>query len=266
LDLGLAGRSAVVVGASAGVGRAAALVLAQEGARVLLVARRADLLEATAAQARELGGEAAVLAADVLQAQAGERIVAHALDVLGGLDIVVNTVGPFPRGASHPALGDDDSWRAAFETLLLPTVRVCRAALPVMQAAGRGAIVNIAANSARHFSASTAQYGAMKAALTHITKNWAREAAPHGVRVNAILPGWIRTETLVQSMQAAAAKSGKAIAEIERDMMDAHGSAFWSRRMGEPREYADLIAFLASERASYLNGALIAIDGGSPTY
>jgi len=201
---------------------------------------------------------------DLRRPQSGERIVERALGAFGRIDVLVNTVGPFPRGVADPAFADDDSWREAFDGVFMPAVRVCRAALPAMKAAGAGAVVNLAANSARHFSASTAQYGAMKAALVHITKNWARDAAPHGVRVNAILPGWIRTEALGGKVQSMAAQSGASEADVEQGMIEQHGSTFWSRRMGRPQEYADLIAFLVSDRATYINGALIPIDGGSP--
>lgn len=263
MDLGLSGKVAVIIGASADVGRATALTLAKEGACLLLVARREQQLQQVAEDARRLGAEAATLVEDVREPQSGERIVARASDAFGRLDILVNTVGPFPRTVPDPLFGDDESWRAVFESVFLPAVHVCRSALPVMKAAGRGVIVNTAANSARHFSASTAQYGAMKAALTHVTKNWARDAAPHGVRVNAILPGWIKTEALAQMVQTRASSSGESVEDVERALMQQHGSTFWSGRMGEPQDYADLIAFLVSERARYVNGALIPIDGGS---
>lgn len=209
---------------------------------------------------RRLGAEANVLREDVTEAAAGERIVTRAQSAFGAIDVLVNTVGPYPRDVADPVYADDESWRRVFEGVFLTTVRICRAAIPVMKQAGRGAVINVGANSARYYRDSTAQYGAMKSALTHITKNWARDAAPSGVRVNAILPGWIKTSAMAQRLEAAN------ISETAMMQAQAHDNIFWTPRMGRPEEYADVIAFLASDRASYVNGALIPIDGGSPVW
>jgi 3-oxoacyl-[acyl-carrier protein] reductase len=267
MDLGLKGKGALVVGAGSDVGRATAVALAAEGARLILVGRGVPALEETAAA---IGRAASVqaLPGDARDAADVARFVAEARERLGGIDILVNTVGPFPSNpdVTEPMYGHDASWETAFDTLLMTAVRICREVIPPMKAAGRGAVVNLAANSARYYNPMTAQYGAMKAALTHVTKNWARDAGPHGVRVNAVLPGYIKTVGMAGMVESRARTEGKAADQVEHDMVAGHDSIFWSGRMGRPEEYADVIAYLVSDRASYINGALVPVDGGSPVW
>jgi len=268
MDLGLAGKGALVVGAGDDVGRATAVLLGQEGARLFLAGRTLSRLEETAAEIVAAGGEVHILASDLNDTEGAQRIARQALDCLGGLDILVNTVGPFPRDSSvtEPMYGHDESWRSAFEGIFMTAVRICREVVPEMKARGRGAVVNLAANSARYYHPRTAQYAAMKAALTHITKNWARDGARQGVRVNAVLPGWIKGRAIRAVLAREAEAQGKPLADIERAMIDAHDALFWSDRMGDVDDYASVIAFLVSDRASYVNGALVPVDGGSPVW
>jgi len=261
MDLGLKGKGALVVGAGADVGRATALLLAQEGARLVLAGRNRSSLEETA----RLAGHGEVVIADLASSESAGALVREAEQRLGGVDVLVNTVGPFPRDPAVPvpAYGHDESWLAAFDSLFLSAARLGREAIPLMKARGRGAVVNLAANSARHYTAGTGQYGAMKAALAHLTKNWARDCAASGVRVNAVLPGWIKGAALAETLRADAAAAGVAPRDLEADTMVGHDRNFWSPRMGTPEEYAAAIAFLVSDRASYINGALIPVDGGS---
>jgi 3-oxoacyl-[acyl-carrier protein] reductase len=183
----------------------------------------------------------------------------------GRIDLLANMIGPFPEREAGvaPSYASDESWLAAFEAIFLTAARLNRAVVPLMKAAGQGAVVNVLSNSVRHYGESTAQYGAMKAALAHLVKTLARDVAGTRVRVNAILPGWIRTARLDGTIAAQAAEEGISPREVERRMMAGHGAAFWGDRMGRPEEYADAIAFLLSDRASYINGALVPVDGGS---
>lgn len=265
MDLGIDGNIALVTGAGGDLGRAVAIGLAREGAFVVLAGRSADMVEETAALVRGAGGRCAIHLFDAAATDSVAAGVAAILAGQGRIDLFANTIGPFPaRGPDVvPAYASDESWLAAFETIFLTAARLNRAVIPAMKAAGRGAVVNTLANSARHYSESTAQYGAMKAALAHLVKNFARDVAGTGVRVNAVLPGWIRTARLDGAIAAQAAEAGIAPREIERRMMAGHGAAFWDDRMGQPAEYADAIAFLLSARASYINGALVPVDGGS---
>ena len=196
-----------------------------------------------------------MVVADLRGADAAQRLAATAQARLGGVDILVNTVGPFPRDAAvkNTFYASDASWAAVFDTVFMTAVRICREIIPQMKAAGRGSVINLAANSARATTIrAPPEYGPMKAALTDITlKNWARDAIKRGVRVNAILPGWVRTSAMERALAEQAQRQDRSAADVEREMVAAHDALFWSGRMGAPREYADLISFLASDRASY---------------
>lgn len=267
MDLQIAGKGAVVFGAGADVGRETALLLAAEGARLVLVGRRREPLEETAAQIAGLGGQAFVATADARDAEEVRRVVEMARSELSGIELVANTIGPFPHqaeGASElPAYGDDVSWLMNFENVFMTAARIAREVMPGMKAAGAGALVNLASASVRYYNTRTVQYGAMKAALAHATKNWARDGAPHGVRVNAVLPGWIRGQERAAEIEERARTQGTSPAEVERAMVAQSGAVFWGTRMGTPQDYAAAIVFLLSSRASYINGALLPVDGGT---
>jgi 3-oxoacyl-[acyl-carrier protein] reductase len=162
--------------------------------------------------------------------------------------------------------GSDESWAEAFDNVFMTATRLMREAMPIMKAQGHGAVVHMGANSARHYSSMTAQFGAMKAALVHAVKNWARDGAPHGVRVNAVLPGWIKGGKVEQRIQDIASRTGVSFEQAEREMVMGRDGIYWTPRMGRPDDYADAIVFLLSDRASYINGALLPVDGGSPVW
>ncbi len=265
MDLGIAGKIALVAGAGRDLGRATAMQLAREGAIVALGGRTREPLAETAALIEHEGGRAHIVVVDASTAGGVENAVSTMMSTFGRIDLFANTIGTFPRGAagSVPAYADDEAWLSAFDAIFLTAVRLNRAIVPVMKAAGQGAVVHTLANSVRHFSESTAQYGAMKAALAHLVKNLARDVAGTEVRVNAVLPGWIRTAKLEQTLAEQAADAGIQPDEAEAKMMAGHGAAFWGLRMGRPAEYADAIVYLLSQRAGYINGALVPVDGGS---
>lgn len=271
MDLGLNGKSALVVGAGADIGRAIALSLAREGATVVLVGRRREALEESAALIKQIGGVARIVVGDLSRTEEVQRVVDAALSAQGKLDLLANTAGPFPvkamrQNSAAPIYGDDESWAEAFDGVFMSAVRLTREVLPRMKAQGSGAIVHLGANSARYYNPMTAQFAAMKAALVHAVKNWARDAGGHGVRVNAVLPGWIKSARTAQRVADTAAKTGRSLEQTERDMVTAHDNLYWTPRMGRPEEYADAALFLLSERASYINGALLPVDGGTPVW
>ena len=251
-----------MTGASTGMGRASALVLAREGARLALASQTAARLERTADDCRALGAEVECWAADLASRDAPPAVVAAARDRFGGVDALVNTVGPLVR-TSGILDQDDDCWQSHFDSVLMSAVRFCREVVPLLRERDGGAIVNISAMSVRHFHPQLAYYSAQKAALAHFTKNLAREFAHDGIRANAVMPGMIASEG-VQARQAAAARErGMTTEEYFRDANARYGGVTWADRLGTPEEIANVVAFLLSERASYVNGAWVNVDGGS---
>lgn len=258
MDLGLRGRVVLVCGATGDLGAAVAGVLADEGAVLAVTGRSAESVAA-------LGAHGFVC--DLADTSQTERLVADVESTVGPIHGVVNTVGPIRHPPQGPQLyADDDIWDHHFQQVLMPVVRVCRAVVPLMKERGCGSIVNISATSARHYYPRMASYAAMKAAVSHVTKAYARDAAPAGVRVNALHPGWInqdRTKEMVRSLAADRGVSEQAVvADLMREKSD---DMYYTKRFGEPDEYAQVIAFLLSDQAGYVAGARIAVDGGSPT-
>lgn len=267
MDLHLHDRRALITGAGDGIGRQTAITLGQEGARCFLVGRTEATLTATAELVESAGGRAQVLTADLSDTGAARRAVEAARGELGGLDILVNTIGPFPPfPVPDPLYGEDAGWQFTFDNIFLNFVALCREVLPAMKQQRSGAVVNVAANSARWFNPMTAQYAAMKSAVAHVTKNYARDVAPHGVRINSVHPGWVKKDDVIRHITETAAAEGISEFDAERGMVWGHDGStlFWSGRMGTPAEYADVITYLVSDRASYVNGAVIGVDGGSP--
>jgi 3-oxoacyl-[acyl-carrier protein] reductase len=238
MDLGLKGRTAIVCGASAGIGLAIAEALAAEGANVAMFARRRDLLER---EAERLG--ALAVRGDVTNPRDLQRLVDRTLAAFGGIDVLVNNSGGPPRG---PAVGlTADQVEAAVELLLVSVVRLTDLCLPHLRASGRGRVINIESSSVREPAVNLALSNAVRPGVIGWAKTMAHELGPDGITVNSIAPGRIDTERLREAFP-----SDEQIAQIPL------------RRVGEPREVADVVCFLASERASYLTGTVIPVDGG----
>lgn len=251
MDLGLGGRAAIATGASRGIGLAVARRLAAEGMRVLLVARSAPELEAAS---RALPG-AAAHAADLRAAEAAPRVVEDALARFGRLDLLVNCAGATQRG-DFLELGDE-AWADGYALKLIGAVRLTRAAWPRLKAAG-GAVVNIAGVGGRVASADFAIGGSVNAALMNLTKALADRGVGDGVRVNCVNPGSVRTDRLSGRIRALGRERGLDDATAARTLAAETGVA----RFGEPEEIAAVVAFLASEQAAYLQGAILDVDGG----
>lgn len=254
MELGLRGKAALVSGASRGIGLSIARRLAaEEGMRVLLVARGA-----AAALAQE--GEAALpgavsFDADLRNPVACEEAVATAVARFGGLDLLVNCAGATQRG---DFLGlDDAAWADGYALKLFGAVRLSRAAWPHLAAAG-GTILNIAGVGGRLASADFAIGGSVNAALISLTKSLADRGVAEGVRVACINPGSIRTERLSRRIEALAAARDLSIERAAQVLAAESGIA----RFGEPGEIAAVVAFLAGAPASYVQGAVIDVDGG----
>jgi 3-oxoacyl-[acyl-carrier protein] reductase len=253
MDLELKGRVALVTGASKGIGKAIALALAGEGAKVCVVSRSEANL--AAAQA-EIPG-AAVLAGDVADPTLAVRAVQHALGAFGKLDILVNNAeGPPPGGFLEH---DDAAWTAAFQRSLLGTVRFTRAAAPHMKARGWGRVINITSIVAKEPSPGMVLSATLRAGVSAFAKAVSTELAPFGITVNTVLPSAVLTERMENLTRDAATRSGRSY----EDILEQAKKSIPAGRFSTPAEVADLALFLCSSRAAYLTGLSIGIDGGS---
>jgi NAD(P)-dependent dehydrogenase (short-subunit alcohol dehydrogenase family) len=253
MDLELAGKAALVTGASRGIGRAIALALAREGANVLAVARSEALL---AALAQSSGGGITACAADLRDGDGVARAAAAAERQFGGLDLLVNNAGTTKRGDIF-ALSEAD-WQEGFALKFFGYVRMTRALWPLLKAR-RGAVVNIVGIGGRTPGAEFAIGGTVNAGLLAFTKTMAEIGIADGVRVNAINPGAIDTDRLTPRLQRYAEAKGISLEAARRLLPQEMGVA----RFGTVEEIADAVCFLASRRADYLQGAVIDIDGGA---
>jgi 3-oxoacyl-[acyl-carrier protein] reductase len=249
MDLRLKGRTALVNGASQGIGYAIAHLLAEEGARVAVGARReAALLAAAERIRRETGGEVVAIQGDIRRAEDCERLVATTVNELGGLEILINNDGAPPLGSVLAF--DDEAWRKALEQNLMSVVRLSRAAVPHMRKLGGGAIVCNTALSVLQplpgFSLSVASW----AGVIGYVKTLSLEVAADNISVNTICPGIVETSRL-KLVQSQSAELRDMTAEIPM------------KRAGDPEEIAALVALLVSPRGRYITGSTIHIDGGA---
>jgi 3-oxoacyl-[acyl-carrier protein] reductase len=265
MDLGLAGRTCVVTGASRGIGREAARMLCAEGASVLLVARDEQrLAEATDEAARagvDSGGRAEHLSLDVTDDSAGDHMLAAAEQDFGPPDVLVNNAG----SARWRDLDDvpEEDWRAAYELNVIAPLRAMRATIPGMEERGWGRVVNVCSTAGKRPSASMPEYSVAKAAELSLSRLFADRHAGKGVLVNAVCPGPVESELwmepgglLDQSVELSGAESREAaLAEA--------GAKRPIGRLAEVGEIAAAIVFLCSERASYVSGAAWSVDGGT---
>ncbi len=242
MELGLRGRTAIVCGASSGLGLATAEALAGEGANVSMFARRREQLEQ---DANRIG--ALAVRGDVTNATDLERLVELTLKAFGGIDIVVWNGGGPPAGKAVDIT--DESLEAAFELLLQPFVRLVRLCLPHLEQSEAGRIVAITSSAVKEPTAHLALSNTIRPGVTGYAKTLARELGPKGITVNCIAPGRIETPRMTELY----GESGPSPEELALIPLG---------RMGAPREFGDVVCFFASDRAAYVTGTTLLVDGG----
>jgi NAD(P)-dependent dehydrogenase (short-subunit alcohol dehydrogenase family) len=255
MDLGLHGKVAAITGGSEGIGRAAALRFCEEGARVAICARREEVLRKTALEiASATGGEVLAVQADVTTAADCDRFVQRTIERFGRLDILVNSAG---CSAAMPfETADDEVWRQDIEVKLSGAMRCARLAIPYMRQRGGGRIINLTTIGGEQPGARSVPSSVTRAADIHLTKALAREYAADNILVNTICLGRLKSAQWTRYWQAQGS-------QMTLDEFYARqGESIPLKRLGEAEDVADLVCFLASERARYITGTAIKIDGG----
>jgi 3-oxoacyl-[acyl-carrier protein] reductase len=255
MDLQLRDKVGIVTGASQGIGAAIARALGREGCKLVLAARSTGKLKALADEIGSLGGQAAACTADLMNPSAAAPLVEAALKEFGRLDFVVTNAGVAKTG-DFLQLTDKD-WDEGFGLKFFAHMRLLRAAWPHLKAS-RGSVVIIAGAAGRTPSADSLITGSVNSALMNFTKGLADRGLADGVRVNAVLPGPIRTERWLGRLDKVIKAQGISAADAERRMIDKGRVT----RIGEPEDVASVVAFALSPHGSYMHGALIDVDGG----
>lgn len=257
MDLQLKGKTALVMAASKGLGKACAAALAMEGADVVIGARDRDTLEKTADEIRALGrGRVLAVSTDVNKPEEAERIVTAAVAEFGRIDILVNNAGGPPFGKFESF--DEAAWQSAFELTLLSTVRSCRLVIPHLKKTGSGRIINITSLSVKTYLANSVLSTSLRLGVVGMAKMLSDELGPDNITVNNVAPGLILTDRVKDTLPKnppAGTTFEQLLAERAKDIP--------LRRIGRPEELAALVTFLASPLAGYITGATIQCDGGA---
>jgi 3-oxoacyl-[acyl-carrier protein] reductase len=259
MDLGLKGRIVLVTAASAGIGLATARAFAREGARLALCARNATALEAVAAQIRaQYGTDVLAVTCDVSDAEQIEAMVAKVIAQYGTVHVLINNAGGPPPGTSGKVT--DADWQTAFDLTLMSAVRTTRAVLPLMQRQRWGRVVMISSYSAKQPIPDILLSNSLRLGVAGWAKTLATEVARDNVLINTVGPGWTRTDRVTQMLESRAASSAGQATAADAEAQVVRNVPLG--RLGEPDEVADVIVFLASERASFVTGTFIPVDGG----
>lgn len=257
MELGLKDKVAVIGASSKGLGKAIAIGLAEEGAKVTICSRNAETLDATATEIREQTGvEVLAIPTDVSEPEQVQSLIERTVDHFGGIDILVNNAGG-PRAGRFGDLLPED-YQNALDLNLLSTINLCRAAVPSMRQRGGGRIINLTSMSVKQPVDGLMLSNMARTGVIGFAKTLATELAPDKILVNNVCPGIIFTDRIQQLATVRAAEAGitydEAIANMTKDIP--------LGRIGDPQEFANLVVFLASERSNYITGTTIQVDGG----
>ena len=257
MDLGLKGKTAVVTGASRGLGFATALVLSAEGAKVVINSRNADALKRSAAEIEsQTHNPVHYFAGDVTEPAFPEALMGYVKVELGGLDILVTNAGGPPPGKFESF--DDEIWRKSVESSFLCHVRLIRSALPLLRVSSAASVLSVTSVSVKQPIENLILSNSIRLATVGLTKSLALELGSENIRFNSILPAWTETERVTQLLTARAQANQTSI--DEETMKLVKNSALG--RMATPEEFAKTAAFIVSPAASYLTGSMISVDGG----
>lgn len=257
MDLGLKGKSALVAGGSQGIGRAVAEALAREGANVGLTARGDEALNRAAREICERHGVGAMaVPSDLSRREGVSAVVAGVRKAFGGIDILITNAGGPPSGPFEGT--DEESWFHTFDLTLMSVVRLCREVLPGMKERGWGRIVHLTSVSVKQPIPHLVLSNTLRAGVAGLSKTLSEEYGRFGITVNCVAPGYTATSRLGELAAATSKTRGVTESEVRAGWIASTPAG----RLGEPAEVADLVAFLCSTRAGYVNGTVIAIDGG----
>lgn len=264
MDLGLRDAVVVVAGGTAGMGRAAADCFAADGARVGVLARSREALDATVRELIALGSPDAVgVAVDLFDGVSVDAAIAEVGQRWGHINALVNAAGPMAGGLKTFETYSDEDWHGVIDGLTLSAVRTIRAALPYLRAAEWARIVNVSAMSTKRQSSSLVAYTAAKAALTSLSKNLSLTFAAEGILVNTVSPGTFASESFKAALAEMPGVDENDLHDVMQFIGDAFGHHVHLNRAADPSEIGPVIAFAASARNTYMTGANINVDGGS---
>ncbi len=257
MDLGLAGKAALVTASSQGIGKACALELAASGADLVICARGEEALETTRDEiADATGRKVAAVRTDLTSKDDIDALIARAVRALGKLDVLVTNAGGPPSGPFMDF--DDEPWESAFKLNLMSVVRLNRAVVPIMRDAGGGSIVNLASVSVKEPLKGLVLSNAIRAAVVGLSKTLANELGPDGIRVNVVCPGFTATDRMTELITARAKREGKAFDEVAAG----YYASVPLGKFAEPADIARTVTFLASDAAKYVTGVTVQVDGG----
>jgi len=257
MDLGLKNKTALVCGSSKGLGKATASCLAQEGTSVVLCSSNPANLEKAKQDIQQVSSaEVTAIAANLSDQKDVSRLIEVLFKKYGHLDILVNNTGGPPPGKFEEL--SIDSWQEAYEAMLISAVMLTKSVLPGMKSQRWGRILNITSIAVKQPVENLILSNSIRAGITGFARTLANEVAPFGITVNNILPGFTRTERLVSLAEETAGRKGVSVDEAYQTWI----KDIPMNRLGEPEEFGNVVTFLASERASYVTGTSITVDGG----